>query len=162
MSGSSNDGRITHSYSVESGTIVTRFPDESPRPSEPHDAEVDGRFVVLTHDHPFLHWDLMLETADALKTWRLLVEPHNANVIAADELPDHRKHYLDYEGPVSGGRGQVSRWDSGVFKWTESAEGQLRFALNGDRLNGEYVIKCTETGCEFRQMSDNQSSRSAK
>ena len=33
------------------------------------------RFVILEHDYPELHWDLMLETAGALRTWRLLRPP---------------------------------------------------------------------------------------
>ena len=33
------------------------------------------RFVILEHDHPRLHWDLMLQTGDALRTWRLASPP---------------------------------------------------------------------------------------
>ena len=29
------------------------------------------QFVLLEHDHPELHWDFMLESGDALLTWRL-------------------------------------------------------------------------------------------
>ena len=31
--------------------------------------------------------------------------------------PDHRRLYLDYEGPVLGGRGEVNRIDSGGLIW---------------------------------------------
>ena len=37
--------------------------------------------------------------------------------ILAEALPDHRLFYLDYEGPVTGGRGTVIQWDSGIFEW---------------------------------------------
>ena len=65
------------------------------------------RFAVLEHDHPFLHWDFLLETGDALRTWRLHAPPDAEGTIAAEELPDHRLEYLDYEGRVSGGLSYV-------------------------------------------------------
>jgi hypothetical protein len=72
------------------------------------------RFVILEHDHPTLHWDLMLEAGDLLKTWRLPGLPLT-QAMEATELGDHRAMYLDYEGPVSGGRGFVKRWDAGTY-----------------------------------------------
>lgn len=74
-----------------------------------------GRFVILKHDHPFLHWDLMLERDGTLATWRLLHEPVLQTWLPAERLPDHRIAYLDYEGPVSGDRGVVSRVISGSY-----------------------------------------------
>jgi hypothetical protein len=75
------------------------------------------RFVVLEHDHPVLHWDLMLEADGVLHTWRLAQPPlPSSSAIEAMRLPDHRMLYLEYEGPVSGDRGVVKRWDAGVFK----------------------------------------------
>lgn len=73
------------------------------------------RYVILTHDHPFPHWDFMLEQERSLATWRLLDEPAAGRTCRAEALPDHRLHYLDYEGPVSGGRGVVARWDNGTY-----------------------------------------------
>ena len=68
------------------------------------------RFVVLEHVRPEdRHWDLMLESGDALATWALKHSPDSAQPIAAEQLPDHRLAYLDYEGPISGGRGAVTR-----------------------------------------------------
>jgi hypothetical protein len=90
------------------------------------------RFVILEHDHPELHWDLMLEAGAALRTWRLARPPQApGEAIDATALPDHRPHYLDYEGPVSGGRGTVKRWDAG---WYEEEGG--RFVLHGTRVCG--------------------------
>jgi hypothetical protein len=73
------------------------------------------RYVILTHDHPFLHWDLMLEDGGVLRTWRLLEEPTIGLTVRTEKLADHRIAYLDYEGPVSGGRGVVGRWDHGTY-----------------------------------------------
>ena len=98
------------------------------------------RFVILEHDHPALHWDLMLECGDVLKTWRLAAVPTSAGAIRAEPVPDHRRLYLDYEGPVSGNRGQVKRWDWGDYRWETAggfdSEGPRTLILNGTRLRG--------------------------
>ncbi|HZZ78671.1 MAG TPA: DNA polymerase ligase N-terminal domain-containing protein [Gemmataceae bacterium] len=73
------------------------------------------RFVILEHDHPSLHWDLMLEAGDVLQAWRLAAPPTESDAVEATQLGDHRRAYLDYEGPVSGNRGTVKRWDAGTF-----------------------------------------------
>ena len=72
-----------------------------------------SRYVILEHDHPSRHWDLMLESGEVLRTWRLASCPVAGASVAAEAAPDHRRLYLDYEGPISGGRGHVFRWDSG-------------------------------------------------
>ena len=102
------------------------------------------RFVVLKHDHPFLHWDLMLETGDVLRTWRLLEEPNRKKRIAADLLPNHRLKYLDYEGPVSGNRGSVSRWDAGEFEVLEANAARLDVRFCGQKLSGNVVLEADD------------------
>ncbi len=99
------------------------------------------RFVILEHDHPVLHWDLMLEVETALRTWRLAQVPTAGVEIAALALTAHRLAYLDYEGPVSGGRGSVRRWDAGTFTATSSAD-EWCIDLRGTRLQGEVRLRC--------------------
>jgi hypothetical protein len=101
------------------------------------------RFVVLEHDHPFLHWDLMLETGSVLRTWRLAAPPQPAAPVEATPLGDHRPIYLDYEGPVSGGRGTVTRWDSGTYDWIEERPERLEVRLEGIRLRGRLLLERT-------------------
>lgn len=98
------------------------------------------RFVILTHDWPFPHWDLMLEAGDVLKTWRLLQEPGPGREVSAEALADHRLAYLDYEGPVSGDRGSVTRWETGEFDWQPAGENELRLLLHGDRWKNVTVL----------------------
>lgn len=105
---------------------------------------MNSRFVILTHDHPHLHWDLMLEEAHDLRTWRLLAEPDSAGPIPAEALPPHRKHYLTYEGPVSGNRGTVTRWDSGSYELLQADEQHVRVRLDGSRLNTEISIRLSD------------------
>lgn len=107
------------------------------------------RFAILIHDHPFLHWDLLLEHAQSLRTWRLLANPEGfitqtTDSITAEPLGDHRLHYLDYEGPVSGDRGTVLQWDAGVFETLEQSETCWRVRLEGRRLTG--VLTLLPTG----------------
>src|SRR5438876_1564898 len=94
------------------------------------------RFVILEHDHPQLHWDLMLEAGDLLRTWRLASLPEAEKTISATYLAEHRRIYLDYEGSVSGSRGSVLRWDKGTYSWLENQDDRLSFELEGDRVRG--------------------------
>lgn len=110
-----------------------------------------SRFVILTHDYPFLHWDLMLEEGDSLMTFRLLKEPARESVIPADPLPRHRIAYLDYEGPVSGDRGTVIRWDRGTCQLHEQTESRQVWFLNGSRISARVTLS-VENGhwtCRF-------------
>ena len=74
------------------------------------------RYVVLHHtgiDNP--HYDLMYEfrPGSMLTTRRIPHWPPEAHD-QLTPLPKHRREYLDYEGPVSGNRGQVRRVASGT------------------------------------------------
>ena len=106
------------------------------------------RFVVLEHDHPVLHWDLMLEEGGALRSWRLGSPPRAGQGQAAERTPDHRLLYLDYEGPVSGDRGTVARWDGGTFTWLTREPGRLRVEIQGRRLRG--LLELVEDGDGWR------------
>jgi hypothetical protein len=81
------------------------------------------------------HWDLMLQHDDVLWTWALDCDPHQAQ--PAKRLPDHRVAYLDYEGPISGDRGRVSRWDAGEYAVESRNDDRLVLRLCGGRLNGQ-------------------------
>ena len=94
------------------------------------------RFVILEHDHPELHWDLMLQLDDKLRTWRLPAPPTGRPETAL-EIGAHRSAYLDYEGPVSGNRGNVKRWDAGTYE-TIDAQTSMEWTieLRGIRWQG--------------------------
>jgi hypothetical protein len=96
-----------------------------------------ARFVVLRHDGPRgLHWDFMLECGPTLRTWALSRLPEQGEEIECEPLPDHRPAYLDYEGPISEGRGTVERWDAGTFEIRDESDGELWVELHGQRLIG--------------------------
>ncbi len=104
------------------------------------------RFVLLEHDHPSRHWDFMLEAGPVLRTWRLFAPPTIDQAVEAESIGDHRRAYLDYEGPVSGDRGTVKRWDSGKFEWIEDGEQVTVVRLMGIKLHGTFRLERTADG----------------
>ncbi len=105
-----------------------------------------SRFAILIHDHPFVHWDLLVQRGEVLRSWRLLESPDRwrsaaeLTALSAESIADHRLMYLDYEGPVSRERGQVVRWDHGQAEWLTESERSVRLRLSGSRLVGELEL----------------------
>jgi hypothetical protein len=103
------------------------------------------RFVILRHELPAeseraSHWDLMFECDGMLRTWAVESEPIAAIDVVAEALADHRMHYLDYEGPVSGARGTVSQWDRGEYVLERSGDDHWHVLLRGARLMGRMSL----------------------
>lgn len=116
------------------------------------------RFVLLFHDCPPSfgkpsHWDLMLERDGALMTWSLTsLPPHwrqsferdaagnELLVLGAMRLPDHRLAYLDYEGPLSGDRGRVTRHDAGNYRIVDERADSLQVQLEGVVVRGRVSL----------------------
>jgi hypothetical protein len=93
------------------------------------------RYAVLHHvDVPEPHFDLLVEV-DAkrdLWTWRCPQWP----VVQGDRLTrlrDHRRLYLDYEGVIAGGRGEVRKVDWGDCA-IDPAPGRVTMTLAGRTL----------------------------
>lgn len=107
------------------------------------------RYVILEHDHPRRHWDFMLEAGPVLRTWRLLAPPETGRTVEAEPTFDHRLVYLDYEGPISGGRGMVSRWDWGTFTWITAEANALTVDLTGHRLSGMAHLRHRDAAWTF-------------
>lgn len=104
------------------------------------------RFVILEHDHPHLHWDLMLEDGDTLRTWRLDQAPTDWTRVDGEELVPHRRVYLDYEGEVSGGRGWVKRWDWGEYEPIHILHDRELHRYRGRQGDGGMLIQRVESG----------------
>jgi len=83
----------------------------------------------------------MLETGEVLATWALGQSPDAPGPLAARRLPDHRRHYLDYEGPLSGDRGSVARWDAGHYTLCRHAEDCWEIDLEGQQLHGRITLQ---------------------
>jgi hypothetical protein len=98
------------------------------------------RFAILEHDYPERHWDFLLEAGPVLMTWKLEAPPQPGASISAQASFDHRLMYLDYEGPISGGRGSVSCWDRGSFAWELDTPGTLVVELLGAQCHGKFRL----------------------
>jgi len=100
------------------------------------------RFAILRHDSPRgLHWDLLLETGETLRTWALPQVPEANVEIPCEALPDHRLAYLDYEGPVAGERGAVARWDQGTYQIERQSDAEWSVVLAGEQIRGRVVLR---------------------
>lgn len=120
------------------------------------------RFVLLYHECPAglpraSHWDLMFEQGEVLRTWALAQLPHDwaplaecsedapgpaeTNVLPAEALGDHRPAYLDYEGPLSGDRGDVIRVEAGTFESVEHSPDRWDVTIGGRVLRGRITLK---------------------
>ena len=109
-----------------------------------------SRFAILEHDWPARHWDFLLESGDVLRAWRLLAMPEVRKAIPAEANFDHRKIYLDFEGPLSGDRGRVVRWDAGTFEWIVNEPDRVVVNLVGGKLSGRFELARTRAGWESR------------
>ncbi len=109
------------------------------------DGPAELQFVILEHgNREGVHWDLLVETEldKPLRTWRLAQDPtRHVGAIPATPIADHRRHYLDFEGELTGGRGTVARVDRGQARWLSSAAGEIRLSLLGCKLRGVYVLR---------------------
>ena len=102
-----------------------------------------SRFVILHHVVAGgEHWDLMLEHGGVLLTWQLVREPVDVASlpIPAKRIADHRSAYLEYEGPVSGGRGKVVRVDQGIVNFERLTGRCCQVELLGGRLRGRFCL----------------------
>jgi len=105
------------------------------------------RFNILYHTLPpnsarQSHWDFLVEAGETLWTWALEQEPHTATQ-AAQRLADHRRLYLDYEGPLSDNRGEVRRWDTGTCEIEHESSEKLVYCLHGAKLQGRLSLTFT-------------------
>jgi hypothetical protein len=114
------------------------------------------QFVILRHEEPQgVHFDFMLEVGGTLKTWALSDLPQPGGEINGAALPDHRLAYLDYEGPISGGRGSVERWDRGTYSVQREDDTEWVVQLDGDKLSGMAALRqCADVPSLWRLTFD--------
>ncbi|MBV9884341.1 MAG: DNA ligase D [Sphingomonadaceae bacterium] len=109
-------------------------------------------FMVQKHDATRLHYDFRLELDGVLKSWAV---PRGPSLDPADKrlavrTEDHPLSYATFEGTIPKGQyggGTVMLWDRG--RWTPAPgkdprktleEGHLHFTLDGERMQGEWVM----------------------
>jgi hypothetical protein len=89
------------------------------------------RYVVLRHEGiPAPHFDLMFETTPGseLASWRATEWPLKSGT-QISHIAAHRRAYLEYEGPIAGDRGFVTRVFSGAHHVIEDHPSMLTVEL---------------------------------
>jgi bifunctional non-homologous end joining protein LigD len=112
----------------------------------------DRVFVVQKHAATRLHYDLRLEVDGVLKSWAVPKGPsmNPGDKRLAMQVEDHPFEYRNFEGSIPKGEyggGEVIIWDQGTYApegemsaRDQLARGELKFALNGEKLRGSFVI----------------------
>ena len=103
-----------------------------------------NKFVLLKHSHKEnpAHWDLMLEEGELLSTWRLEELPKvGEKVLRGEKIFDHLVKFLNYEGAVNNGLGQVNRVGQGFYSVIKENDRELEIFFEGKMFNGEYLLK---------------------
>ncbi len=140
------------------------------------------RFVIQKHDASRLHYDFRLELGGALKSWAVPkgVPFKKGEKRLAMQVEDHPLEYADFEGIIPKGQyggGTVMVWDRGTYRalsphpHKDLTAGKLHFALDGDKLQGEWtlvrikhgednewlLIKSSESAPSVSRKKDNES-----
>jgi bifunctional non-homologous end joining protein LigD len=112
-------------------------------------ASKQRRFVIQKHAATRLHYDFRLEYDGVFKSWAVTrgpsLDPGEKRL--AVEVEDHPLDYGDFEGTIPKGQyggGTVEIWDRGYWYADDPAKGlakgDLKFALMGEKLKGEWVL----------------------
>ena len=108
----------------------------------------------------------MLEAGDSLRTWALEKLPRewhaahartvesfpqcpalaDGNEVAADQLSDHRRDYLEYEGELSGDRGRVMRVAAGSYASIEESPTCWHVSLTENGATRQFRLSCVIAG----------------
>ena len=124
----------------------------SGRSSEKRNAKGSAElpFVVQKHAATRLHYDFRLGWNGVLKSWAVTKGPsyYPGDKRLAVQVEDHPLEYGGFEGIIPKGQyggGTVMLWDRGTWEpHVDVAEGlkkgNLKFALHGEKLKGNWVL----------------------
>jgi len=111
----------------------------------------DGIYVIQKHRASHLHYDFRLESNGTLLSWAIPKGPSLDPSVKrlAMQVEDHPIEYAEFEGvipPGEYGGGTVMVWDKGT--WSPEVpdvsaaleKGDLKFAINGEKLAGSWVL----------------------
>jgi bifunctional non-homologous end joining protein LigD len=130
--------------------------DETPEPAakfkgdvDPGEAKPGESFVIHQHHATRLHFDLRLEMFNGgtpvLVSWAVPkgLPRNKGKGTLAIHVEDHPFEYGTFSGSIPKGNygaGEVRIFDSGTYEMLDQKEGNLRFRLNGERLQGVYRL----------------------
>ncbi|UCD29228.1 MAG: hypothetical protein JSV03_01735 [Planctomycetota bacterium] len=118
--------------------------------------------MILRHETSgAVHWDFMFDMGELLATWQFRQDPCTleesdvSSPLQVRRLKDHRRDYLEYQGPISGDRGHVTRVLQGEYELVDRQPGSWTFRLAGGGFRGTYqltVMADTADMWEWRRM----------
>ncbi|MGH9907267.1 MAG: DNA polymerase ligase N-terminal domain-containing protein [Pyrinomonadaceae bacterium] len=127
--------------------------DKTPEPGPKKKKTRTGRlFVVQKHRATQLHYDFRLEVDGVLASWAVPKGPSLDPKVKrlAMHVEDHPVDYAKFEGVIPEGEyggGTVMVWDYGTYKPEDNVDvaealrkGELKFALDGKKLKGSWVL----------------------
>ena len=102
-------------------------------------------FVVQEHYSRHRHFDFRLEHEGVLVSWAVPkgVPELPGKKHLAVRTGDHPLAYADFEGSIPEGEygaGEVEIWDKGTFNLMTWEEDRIEVVLQGNRLNGRYIL----------------------
>jgi bifunctional non-homologous end joining protein LigD len=109
-------------------------------------------FVVQKHQahRAGLHWDFRLEQNGVLWSWAVRKGPSldPADKRIAVHVEDHPLDYAEFQGSIPDGHygaGTVETWDRGTWEALVDPDeglrdGEIKFVLSGERLNGKFTL----------------------
>lgn len=102
------------------------------------------RFTISEHRQgDATHYDLFFERDGVLKTWKAssidFTVPREV-----EQSADHRAIYLDFEGPISGNRGDVRIVESGTCDLLEWTDRSIALECRGSILRGIVRLECLD------------------
>jgi hypothetical protein len=105
--------------------------------------EIPEKKLFVIHKHTLgneTHWDLMIESGNILKTWRLENPPEKLATEKTKATPifDHDKKFLTYQGPVNNGKGKVEIVDEGTCIIETVNEMELKINFYGKILKNNF------------------------
>ncbi len=105
--------------------------------------KTDTEYVIQRHSLPDqVHWDLMIASGQALRTYRVFIPPEEMadNPATLEPIFDHPRRFLTYEGPVNKGRGSVQIADKGIVTISDK-QGRTILEFKGRVLQGRFILR---------------------
>ncbi len=86
----------------------------------------------------------MLEHDGVLLTWQIPSPDLSALPLQVRRIANHRLAYLEYEGPLTGDRGSVTRVQAGWVTIRDLNDTLCAFDLSGGRFEGAFRLELAE------------------
>jgi len=103
-----------------------------------------------------------LEWHGVLRAWRLPPDYVAGTAAVARPNRDHRLHYLDYTGPIAGGRGTVTAWDRGGLAYLHIGDTAWTLDFAGERMHGVYTLTRDGEAWRLRPAAGEPATRAAE